>query len=245
MFWHGSREKHGFRAWLHYGAKSRRVVSTEVNWWARFCHVGVECGDEGWLFSVALPPLAVWLRLDIGLPVPRAKHVFHWDNDREVWLPDRREFKVAIHDWTVWLTPWGRWGEWRTSDPWWIRGVNLNVRDLVLGRACYSVEDLACVPVQISMPEGVYHGVATVRRQTWKRPRWFADTRLSTNIDVPKGIPFAGKGENSWDCGDDGLFGCGAEGGVENAVRHFREQVLQSRKRHGMPSEQAIQEALS
>lgn len=244
MFWHGSREKHGFRAWLHFGS-GRRQISTEVNWWGTFCHLGIECNEDGWKFSAALPPLAVWLNLSIGLWTPKEKHIFHWDNNREVWLTDCREFQIAIHDWTIRLTPWGRWGEWRKGDPWWVRGISLNIPDLVLGRTGHSSEELAKVPVQIPMPEGAYYGVATVERHTWKRPRWFAHSRLSTRVDVPKGIPFAGKGENSWDCGDDGLFGASAEGGVEAGVAHFRESVESSRRRYGMPSEKAIQEALS
>jgi hypothetical protein len=247
MFWHASRERHGFRAWWHLrSGKRNRVVSTEVNWWARFCHIGVEVGDEGWEFSLAFPPLAVWLQFDLGWWVPRRKHVFHWDNNREVWLPDHREFKLAIHNWTIWFTPWGKWGEWSRADPWWVRGVSWNIQDFALGRVQYTQETIGDpLDVSIPMPEGVYRAVFTPQRQTWKRPRWFSQVRESFDIQIPKGIPFAGKGENSWDCGDDGLFGMGAEGSVQDAIARVRETVLERRRRYGSPSEDAIREALA
>ena len=104
----------------------------------------------------------------------------------------------------------------------------------------------ADIPVVIPMPEGIYHGTAKIELATWKRPLWFAKTQISTSIDCPKGIPFAGKGENSWDCGDDGLFGWGAEGDVvEHAIAHGVEIVLTNRRRYGMPSDHAIQDALA
>ena len=102
------------------------------------------------------------------------------------------------------------------------------------------------IPVVIPMPEGVYHGTAKIERRTWKRPLWFAFSRVSTTIDCPRGIPFAGKGENSWDCGDDGLFGWGAEGpSIEKAIARGVESVLESRRRYGMPSQRAIDDAVT
>jgi DNA (cytosine-5)-methyltransferase 1 len=120
-------------------------------------------------------------------------------------------------------------GEWRAVDPWWIRGVSI---------------DLALVPCEVPMPEGKYPAVAKVERCTWKRPRWFGRTEIRAWLDIPKGIPHAGKGENSWDCGDDGLFGIGGAS-IDDAIENARRSVLRSRERYGNASDDTMREALA
>lgn len=249
MFWHTSREKHGIRAWWHFHSQRNRCISVELGWWHRFCHVGIECDDDGWNGSIAFPPFFFHLSIE-GFPLwqPQYKFVTTWDQSnptREVWLVDRRECRIAIHDWTIWIFPWSKWCQWSRSNPWWVRGVHFNFKDFILGQPRYTYEPLGPpTGVLIMMPEGTYRATVTPQRQTWKRPRWVRHTRDSFDIEIPKGIPFAGKGENSWDCGDDGLFGTSAEGTLEEAIAKVRESVLASRKRYGMPSERAIAEAI-
>lgn len=250
MFCHASKEKHGFQWWWHFGSGTakHRCLGIEFSWWARFCHAYAEVNDEGWKWSIALPPFAFWITFD-GFPAwkPRKKHVAAWDGGREFWLVDRRECGIHIHSWTIDVKPWAKSDEWCRSDPWWTRGVSLDIPDLLLGRSRCTTEVLReGIPVTIPMPEGMYSGVARIERRTWKRPRWFAHSRVSTWLEIPKGIPHAGKGENSWDCGDDGLFGIGAEGDdVMAVILRARESVLVSRRRYGSASDKAIQEALA
>jgi hypothetical protein len=59
--------------------------------------------------------------------------------------------------------------------------------------------------------------------------------RDGVKLDIPGGIPHNGKGENSWDCGDDGLWGCGGDT-VEEAIGHAVSSVLRSRRRYGHDS---------
>lgn len=251
MFWHYSREgKHGLRAWWHFDSRSKRpssVFHIEANWWATFCMFSIRATGNGWTLALAFPPVAIWLCFDgFGLWRPQYKATMGWDNNREAWLPDQREFSVSMSDWTFRLTPWGRSMEWRSADPWWVRGVSVDFRRL-LGRQQYTNEVIkADMPIQIPMPEGIYQAVAKYERSSWKRPLWFHLTRLYTTVDVPKGIPFAGKGENSWDCGDDGLYGYSVEGhDLEKAIGHGVESVLKSRRKYGRPSDQAIKDSLA
>lgn len=45
---------------------------------------------------------------------------------------------------------------------------------------------------------------------------------------------FMGKGENSWDCGEDGLYGCGSEGSsLEDAITKTVSIVLRNRRKYG------------
>jgi hypothetical protein len=159
-----------------------------------------------------------------------------------------RRIEVYFFQWAIWYSVWvGSFASWSRSYPWcrWWRQGNINILDLLGGKWTHTHEVLQSdIPIIIPMPEGSYKAVASFERRTWKRPRWFATTRLYTDVKVPKGIPFAGKGENSWDCGDDGLFGYGVEGhDIPKAIAHGVESVLKSRKRYGMPSPKAIAEA--
>lgn len=245
MFCHASKEKHGVRWWWHLGGASRAVVGIEAYWWSPRFGVTVGTDDEGWNVSVRVPPFALYLSLE-GFPLwqPRRKVVFAWDNNREVMLPDRREFDFYVSDWSIRFTPWGRWGEWAARDPWWIRGLSLNLKDIVLGRITYEAEELAMVPCAVTMPEGTYPAIAKVQRVTRGRTRWFKRTAQEVDLSIPKGIPFAGKGENSWDCGDDGLFGIGGDS-IDDAIRRAREAVHKSRQKYGHASDEAMRDALS
>jgi hypothetical protein len=240
---HTRREPHGVRLWWHVG--TRATLHVEAYWWSPRCGLSFGPGDDGWDVSLRLPPLALYVSLDhMRLWRPMEKHIFTWDHNREVWLPDRREFDLSVSDWTIRLALWSRWGEWRSADPWWIRGVSLDLQRLVLGRRVYIPEFVREEKVEIPMPEGVYRGVATVNLVTRGFDRWRKRVAEEVNLDIPSGIPFAGKGENSWDCGDDGLFGIGGTS-VADAIRRAQEAVTESRQRHGHASPEAVQKALS
>lgn len=246
MFCHSSREKNGVRFWWHLGS-NRACVHAEIYWWSKWCHAGVSCDDEGWTLKLAFPPIAIWLVFDnLGLWLPQRKAVASWENPpREIWLPDQRECQISFYDWTIRLNPWSKSMEWTRSDPWWVRGVSLDLRRLLLGRErCDTSIVREGIPVVVPMPEGNYNGVVKIERRTWKRPRWFARTRESAWLEIPKGIPHAGKGENSWDCGDDGLFGIGGDS-IEDAIANAVRSVMRDRKRYGSPSPQSITDALS
>lgn len=241
MFWHHSREgRTGWRAWWHFRCN---VLRLEVNWWGRFCHAYADVDDEGWTFSLAFPPLAIWFSVEgFRLWKPTYETVASWRNNEVITLTDSRECKVAIFDYALWITPWGRSMEWRKSDPWWVRGVTIRPAKL-LGPWIGEHEDIAAVPVTIPMPEGTYYGVATVQRWVRGRKYWFKRRTQEVWLEISKGIPHAGKGENSWDCGDDGLFGIGGLS-IDDAIERAQASVLKDRSRYGHASPDAIREAL-
>lgn len=97
---------------------------------------------------------------------------------------------------------------------------------------------------QIPMPEGVYPA-------EWKRERFVSRyvgrlgklrDRLvgprigdpSYWISIPGGIPVQGKGENSWDCGMDGIFGTGGPT-LETAIGNVVAAATRGRQRYGGP----------
>lgn len=146
-------------------------------------------------------------------------------------------WEVSWHNGGLWVrTPWERQMEWRSSDPWWKKTIKLPVIDWLLGRDRCTTTKGTPFEVFIPMPEGSYRAMATPETRVWRR-RWYVPQkrRDSVWLDIPGGIPCSGKGENSWDCGDDGLWGCGGDT-LELAIGHAVASSLRDRRRYGHDS---------
>lgn len=107
----------------------------------------------------------------------------------------------------------------------------------LLGKPEYNSRPLLERPERrrILMPEAAYPVDVMLTEDTWKRPRWpRAIVVRRANIECPGGIPTPGKGENSWDCGEDATFGltCQAES-VEEAIDRLKASVMEDRERYG------------
>ena len=134
-------------------------------------------------------------------------------------------------------SPWvDRW-EWNSSDPWWKKSINLYVVDWILGKQKHEkrlIEEGR--PVYVPMPEGCYKGTAKREVRTWtRRFGWFKIERDEWWIELDKSIPFSGKGENSWDCGDDGVYATGGET-LPKAISNFVRIALERRADYGHDS---------
>lgn len=154
------------------------------------------------------------------------------DSERE-----RGEWGISWSDGVIRVThPWVRRMEWRSADPWWKKDISLRVVDWLIGRTrCETIKGESRAVV-VPMPEGNYDATAHHETRIWRR-RWYWPTsrRDSVTLDIPNGIPFAGKGENSWDCGDDGLFGIGGDT-EEDAIANAVKAVLRDRQKYGYDS---------
>lgn len=158
--------------------------------------------------------------------------------ERELRTYEQRETGFYMHSWSLHVFVWADRNSWSRSDPKW-KQFSINFPDLVLGRTKHeAIELIPPRDVLIPLPEGQYKARVKLERATWKRARWpwwpLKRVRDSYDFNIPDGIPFPGKGENSWDCGDDGLFGCGHSGGTEaDAIGHVVAIVLHNRARYG------------
>ena len=227
MRWHHTITNRDFRGWLVGKEWRRTYAKVEVSWYARLCLVYVEFDEEDALirFGCAVP----YLFLSVGLAWPRR------------WIPrggefggDITVFKFSINDgslrWQFWRDDMG----WSSDTPKW-RDGHFNPMDFIFGHKKYSEDVLETVPVSVVMPEKAYPGTVKLLQSKWKRPRaWWTSTMRRADIDVPGGVPFPGKGENSWDCGEDAAFSmtCPATTAQE-AVETFRQSVERDRKRYG------------
>jgi len=166
--------------------------------------------------------------------VDGVNRVFDWPSSRKI------EFSVHHNTfwWSIWEHPHGGSDGMGKPLPKW-RSGNLDFFDFILGRHIYKLDTLTPEhPVMIWLPEGGYPATLKVEKQTWKRKRWprwpLKTERVSRSINCEIGIPFPGKGENSWDCGEDGLYGTGFDTPNDTqACAKFAERVLDCRRRYG------------
>lgn len=147
-----------------------------------------------------------------------------------------REISIRIFDNALWWTFWKSSMTWKSSDSKWKNG-NWHPLDTFFGKKVHSKEVLSEHDVLIPMPEGPYPATVVLERRTWRRPRWPWWPALvvleGADISIPVGIPFEGKGENSWDCGEDGLWDLGSGSKtVAGAIADTVRAVLEHRSRY-------------
>jgi hypothetical protein len=171
----------------------------------------------------------------------------HFDAPGPNRLKVCQETEIALkwHGGGLWWSLWHSTMEWSSRTPKWRNG-HFDPTDWMFGRHVYSSEVLSTEAVEVPMPEKSYAGTVTLTLDTWKRPRWpLARTAYRATIDVPDGVPHPGKGENSWDCGDDATYSLTCQARTaEQAVGRLVESVLRSRRRYGgrnwRPREQVV-----
>lgn len=144
-----------------------------------------------------------------------------------------REIAISFHDgtlyWDLWTDPDG----WTNKRPRW-RDGHVNFVDLLFGKTDYVSHVVARDVIVVPMPEGKYTGDCTLTEDVWTRPRGVARRVRRAHIDMKEPIPFPGKGENSWDCGDDALHGLTTEARTfGDAIGAVVRDVMNSRFRHG------------
>lgn len=105
--------------------------------------------------------------------------------------------------------------------------------DLLFGKGRYSTRAVESFPVVIPLPEKSYEGIATISENTWKR-RWpFKKRCINTWVKLTEGLPYPGKGENSWDTGEDAIMGYGCKSTVyEDVVAQGVQSCLRNRRRY-------------
>ena len=212
-FWFG-------RAWFTFTRRWAARVEWQFGKFMFRQKISFDPSESEIMLSFALPGISLYLSMS-GFRFLRK-------------MKAEREIGITIHDWALWWSMWERSDEWNSRDPWWMRGC-LHIDNLFLGKQRITSEEIEKKDVGIPMPEGVYPAHATLKRVTYKRPRWFTKRWYYVDLDIPIGIPHEGKGENSWDCGEDGLFGISANGtSYEAAIGRAVESVMTSRRKYGM-----------
>jgi hypothetical protein len=243
MRWHwhnenanGSGLLHG-RAWFY--LTDNLVFNPEWTFGAKSSHTGIGIkfgGDERTVqLHLGIAHLfGLFLSLDGAWP-RRWRFGKYGEQEREFavsWYEGHFNISIA-YDWTegshygdgrdIWTQPGSR--HW-----------SICPMDILFGRPKYQERVIETVPVDVAMPEGSYHGTCKIFESTWVRPRlpWFPRRLRRSTVDIPKGIPVSGKGENSWDCGEDAIFGqTSATPTVNAAIGELVKSALSTRERYG------------
>ena len=209
--WHG-------RAWLYLA----ELISLRLEWhlWSRSCGVSVSIENELKL-HLAFPPVSLWFSVEAPM---------FWRKYGE-----GRELRLDVHDWAIWWSLWTDTSGWSSKTPRYRHGA-FHILDFLLGRHRYSSRPLACEWIEVPMPERTYYGVAQLEEASWDRARWFAKRLLRVEVKMLPGeqVPHPGKGENSWDCGEDATYSITMPAAsIEDGIAGLVGSVLRSRRRHG------------
>lgn len=129
---------------------------------------------------------------------------------------------------------------WSRDDPWYHR-LTIDLHRLLFGKASYKEEPVG-EPVSgyVAVDREAYPVTAQLKVSSWTYPRRMGLSRFVNNsisrveVDCGKGIPIPGKGENSWDLGDDKIFEASvAANSLEEGMERLAEMVRDRRDRYG------------
>lgn len=220
-YWsHSCREKGNYRWWLNRRRPTHRdVMHIEVSWRSHLTGLWFGRGEEGGHHaSIGL----YWLYASIGWKTPWAK------------FKGRRNLSLTFHGGSMYWCLWRDDFSWSRDVPRW-RDGSFSFVDALLGRWKCETKIVETRDVLVPMPEGTYQATAELTDFIYTRPRWFTKTVRRVDIKVPKGIPFEGKGENSWDCGSDATYGMctGPCSSIPEAVGKLVGSVLKDRVKNG------------
>jgi hypothetical protein len=247
--WHG-------RAWLAFHKdilsgdgrpSSDKVLGCHVEWvlGSKRARLSFEAdpSDRELQFAWAIPPVAIWFTIEPGWKsVPWLWKLFARLSKDDLGSYgseyEAREVSVYVHDWSIVWAFWHPTMSWKSKTSKWRHG-SLDIREALFGKRVYREQTYTeRKKVIIPMPEGEYEGEAKLYDAIYGYQRLPWKTRLSkVDIKVDSGIPFSGKGENSWDCGEDACYGtCGPARTIEEAIGKLVGNTLETRRKRGDPA---------
>ena len=212
--------------WHIANRSSIRLETGKLNWFSVGLTLGGGDSNAEIQFHIGLF-YWVWFTLDY---FPMRKVFKPFLKQRNGWENGGKELEFEIHsDHIGW-----KLFSFEINDNSW-RSKNFYFWNFLLGRKNCTQELLEERDVLIPMPEKSYKATAKLVLYTWKRPRWFAESFKRVEIKVPSGIPHQGKGENSWDCGEDATFGMttGRCNSITEGVGKLVGSVLTTRVKYG------------
>lgn len=193
-----------FRAW----AKVWRIEWTAPTNFL-FAGISADPGEREIQLKFGCLFFAIWISRETKWPALWAWMQKRWRYEEvEInvdWNWSGVNFFDGFLHWNL-LTPADSW---ESKTPKWRNG-SFHPLDFVLGDAKHSsrvLEDWR--PIVVPMPEASYAGQARIEEAQWKRPRlpWVSKRNVSCEIKMFEPVPHPGKGENSWDCGEDACWG--------------------------------------
>lgn len=213
------------RHWLYFEGRRLRCISLEWSLFKPQFGFGLHFSDcfEHELTLVVHIPLLLTFYLGFEFRAPK-------------WFPRQKVISFDINNWSLHWKIWKDGDGWDSRTPRWRDGW-FNIPDLFLGRAEYSSTEVERKKCKVCFPEGCYEVDIAIKEDCWSRTRFPRKTvmkRAHMDVLTAGGIPIPGKGENSWDCGDDATMGLTCpSSSIAEAIGELTESVLSTRLRRG------------
>jgi hypothetical protein len=227
MYRHVIIEGRSFRCWL--GKRQRQLyIETHLLSGSFGASVEADPGGEGDLkFFLGLIVLSLYVHISARWI---AKLIRSYIKDYE-----DRSTGFRIFSGSIWWEVWHTTDSWSSRTPRWRHG-NWDPMDSFFGRVKHREDEIVtCVTTVIPMPEGSYPCKVTIKRESFGRPRLPWRHRVTrAHVDCQTPVPYPGKGESEYDCGDDALYSMVTSAStVEQAIARAVESVLGRRRQYG------------
>ncbi len=181
------------------------------------------------------------------------KCIATWDKEnpnREFYLCQGRKFGFYLYDWAFVWSFYEKEHESSTRDPWWMSQY-IHIDEIFLGKMEAIKDDLQSEENIYFMLGDKEFKMDSISWHRWRRFRRFIPyslyhkTTLSLELKITRPPVRAGKGENSWDCGDDGTYGMSThwphpipgwtnrDAHIKQAIEIYVESVMRDVKRYG------------
>jgi hypothetical protein len=215
-----------------------------------------EAGDDDCSSCISIGLGFVTAYLTFNLPSSwyfKRKSVATWDNNKEFYFIDGRDYGFYLFEWAFVWSLHAKINESSSSDPWWMRQY-IRLDDLVLGRVEVLKDDLTSIDniaFKIGNAEFLMNSIAWYRYRRFRRfipYSLYHQSSISVDMKIDKPPMRRGKGENSWDCDDDGSFGLhtgwkfesptwqNRDKCAELAVRYYVDSAKKEAKKYGSGS---------
>lgn len=238
--------------WQHRDSRfSRRLTVQETNGQRRLgiefsapsslCGLSLHAGGEqSIVVGLSLPPASLYLSLETPALRELAQYlVALWPDPAAPTYSRGRSLSIAMHDNALWWHLWTDSDCWSRARPKWRNG---SWHPLGFHQVQGEAEVVEQRELVIPMPERSYRAVGKLERIRVgfsRLPRVFDRTFTRAQIEMHPGehVPHPGKGENSWDCDEDGIFSMSCQARtLEEAVGIVVADSLRTRMRRGGPN---------
>ncbi len=224
--------EHGFpwsgSLWFYKNNKSFSInYSLHKYLYLGICHI-LDPQEGSISTSLSLPFLSLSMEIKLFKLVNKLSKLF------KIPLGCQRELSINLHNGLLTIYLWCHYDDFEISSR--KRRFFFNIRDFFLGKSKYSQNIFENQNVTIPMPEGTYSANIILSEDTWKRKRSpFTLRENRAHIEMLPGqeIPIPGKGEYSWDCGDDAIFGSTfSANSISEAVGKLVQHALETRVKY-------------
>lgn len=223
IWWHKSRED--FRYWLHWGKTCWRYEGY-LGKRANHTMLGFALGGDENDFTINLGIkglFSVYFGVEDLLPHKPMHKLFGYDG---------RIYEISLNN-EYFCFDFHR-DENGYSDKW--RGIHFmyNWKEKLYGKWEYKNDVVGTKRISIPMPEGNYPATVEISNASrgYKRAKKKLTTEYQIDLDIP--IPYQGKGENSYDQGEDGTYSSHmSASSLEDAIQKLVDNSLKYRVKYG------------